>query len=441
MTPAGFARAARRDPGRGAARPIVVGLPLTLRGEHGEQARRDGRVRRGAARRARDSGRDLRRALHLGRSPAATTRARPPTCSRATSNGIAARLSRGPPAARRRCRGARRRRRRVAVAYRRRRTARRIPPLRLPPPPPKPFRIVFPEGFTRAADGRAGEGDVARIADGERHSTVRARASRPTSPRAGPASCRASARSAQQNLEGFLFPATYDFLTDTTSRAARAASSSRRSASSWSERRPRLCALEEPDALRRAEDRLDGRGGGRRAAERPLIAAVIYNRLRDRMQLGIDATLRYGLHIPPTQSITDAELASPNPYNTRKLYGLPPTPIGNPGLASIQAAAHPAQVDYLYYARMPGHRPARVLHRELLALRAVPRDARLRSAPMTTHVALLGHPVSHSLSPRDAERRVRGSSGSTGTTRPSTSRMPLPPSRALRDARASRART
>ncbi len=89
-------------------------------------------------------------------------------------------------------------------------------------------------------------------------------------------------------------------------------------------------------------------------ADRPRIAAVIYNRLRNRMPLQIDATLRYGLHIPPTQSITESELASSNPYNTRKLYGLPPTPIGNPGLASLRAAAHPANVDYLYYVRIPG---------------------------------------------------------------------------------------
>ena len=47
------------------------------------------------------------------------------------------------------------------------------------------------------------------------------------------------------------------------------------------------------------------------------IAAVIYNRLHNRMPLGIDATLRYGLHIPPTQSITQSELASSSPYNTR----------------------------------------------------------------------------------------------------------------------------
>ena len=89
------------------------------------------------------------------------------------------------------------------------------------------------------------------------------------------------------------------------------------------------------------------------ASERPLIAAVIYNRLRQGMTLGIDATLRYGLHLPPGQAITQSELQSDNPYNTRKFPGLPPTPINNPGSAAIEAAAHPANVDYLYYLKIP----------------------------------------------------------------------------------------
>jgi UPF0755 protein len=80
---------------------------------------------------------------------------------------------------------------------------------------------------------------------------------------------------------------------------------------------------------------------------------VIYNRLHQRMPLGIDATLRYGLDIPPTQAITKIQLASDTPYNTRKFRGLPPTPIANPGLASMQAAADPAKVDYLYFVRKP----------------------------------------------------------------------------------------
>jgi UPF0755 protein len=88
-------------------------------------------------------------------------------------------------------------------------------------------------------------------------------------------------------------------------------------------------------------------------SERKLIAAVIYNRLRARMPLGMDSTIRYGLHVPGTKPLLESELNSDNPYNTRKFLGLPPTPIANPGLASMQAAAHPAHVDYLYYVRKP----------------------------------------------------------------------------------------
>ncbi len=83
-------------------------------------------------------------------------------------------------------------------------------------------------------------------------------------------------------------------------------------------------------------------------SERPLIAAVIYNRLHDHMQLGIDATLLYEQG-SWTHQLTLSELAAHTPYNTRVNYGLPPTPICNPGLASLQAAAHPAHVNYLYY--------------------------------------------------------------------------------------------
>jgi UPF0755 protein len=87
--------------------------------------------------------------------------------------------------------------------------------------------------------------------------------------------------------------------------------------------------------------------------ERKLVAAVIYNRLAKGMPLSIDATIRYGLGIPGTSSLTKAELDKDTPYNTRLHTGLPPTPIGNPGLASMRAAAQPANVDYLYYVRMP----------------------------------------------------------------------------------------
>jgi UPF0755 protein len=83
-------------------------------------------------------------------------------------------------------------------------------------------------------------------------------------------------------------------------------------------------------------------------SERPLVAAVIYNRLSRGMPLGIDATTRFEFH-NYTDEITQSQLQSPSPYNTRTHAGLPPTPIGNPGLAAIEAAARPAKVNYLYY--------------------------------------------------------------------------------------------
>lgn len=89
------------------------------------------------------------------------------------------------------------------------------------------------------------------------------------------------------------------------------------------------------------------------ASERPLAAAVIYNRLSQGMPLGIDATVRYatGNYDSP---LTESELETDSPYNTRINSGLPPGPISNPGLASLKAAAKPAKVDYLYYVIEPG---------------------------------------------------------------------------------------
>ena len=86
-------------------------------------------------------------------------------------------------------------------------------------------------------------------------------------------------------------------------------------------------------------------------AERATIASVIYNRLAAGMPLGIDSTILYvhpdyegGVQLPAEY------LTEESPYNTRINTGLPPTPICNPGMASIQAALNPMQTDYLYYA-------------------------------------------------------------------------------------------
>jgi peptidoglycan lytic transglycosylase G len=218
-------------------------------------------------------------------------------------------------------------------------------------PPPKPvLRIVFPEGFTRAqmADRITA---VNRIAEDKRNVTPKLsareymRLTKTTKPPAG----------FPQNvphLEGFLFPATYDFTEDTTTKELvsdqldafdHAWSQTDLSYAKSKNLTPYdvliIASMVEKEVLV--------------PKERPLVAAVIYNRLHARMPLGIDATIRYGLNIPPTQAILQSQLDTPSPYNTRCCPGLPPTPIANPGLASIQAAAHPAKVDYLFFVRKP----------------------------------------------------------------------------------------
>jgi UPF0755 protein len=220
-----------------------------------------------------------------------------------------------------------------------------------PPRPARPFRIVFPEGFTRAQMAVRVR-DVARIAEHERgHRVALASGSYLAASRGAVIPCFGGHR--YGDLEGFLFPATYDFLRATSSRSL-VRSQLQAFCGRWdgvSLAYAHSKNLTDYDVLKIAS-MVEKEAAV--PSERRLIAAVIYNRLRDRMQLGIDATLRYGLHIPPTSSITASELASANPYNTRRFFGLPPTPIANPGLASIEAAAHPAAVPYLYYARIPG---------------------------------------------------------------------------------------
>jgi UPF0755 protein len=88
-------------------------------------------------------------------------------------------------------------------------------------------------------------------------------------------------------------------------------------------------------------------------SQRKLVAAVIYNRLHEAMPLGIDATTRFATG-NYTRPLTESELAVDSPYNTRTHTGLPPGPIDSPGLASIEAAAHPAKADYLFYVAEPG---------------------------------------------------------------------------------------
>jgi UPF0755 protein len=217
--------------------------------------------------------------------------------------------------------------------------------------PPKPFRVVFPEGFTRAEMAHRVQ-VVAGIAHAERG--ARPRLSRRTylavtGPRRIP-----GFGSKKRPLEGFLFPATYDFLANTTSRQLvraqlQAFQRDWRSVNLSYARSKNLTPYDVLTIASMIEKEAQAPG------ERKLISAVIYNRLHARMPLGIDATIRYALNVPPTESLTNSQLHNPTPYNTRLHLGLPPTPIANPGLASMQAAAHPARVDYLYFVRKPDH--------------------------------------------------------------------------------------
>jgi UPF0755 protein len=93
-------------------------------------------------------------------------------------------------------------------------------------------------------------------------------------------------------------------------------------------------------------------GEAQKPHDQALVASVIYNRLARHMPLQIDATTRYATG-NYTKPLTQSQLNSPSPYNTRIHPGLPPTPIDNPGLAAIQAAAHPAQTGYLYFVVKP----------------------------------------------------------------------------------------
>jgi uncharacterized YceG family protein len=211
------------------------------------------------------------------------------------------------------------------------------------------FRVVFPEGFTRAQMAERVQA-VAKIAHRERH--VRPKLSTKTYLAASGPRRIAGFGAKKLPLEGFLFPSTYFFDRKTTSaalvRAQLAAFESNfgnvdMAYAQSKNLRPydvlKIASIIEREAVV--------------PSERKLVAAVIYNRLHARMPLEIDATIRYGLDVPATESLRESQLRNPTPYNTRLHRGLPPTPIANPGLASIQAAAHPAKVDYLYFVRKP----------------------------------------------------------------------------------------
>jgi UPF0755 protein len=217
---------------------------------------------------------------------------------------------------------------------------------------PVTLRIVFPEGFSaRQMADRVSE--VRKIAIRKRKVTPRLTG---VAYKAATARVRAPQPFRRflkrRSLEGFLFPALYAFTKDTPASelvAQQLAAFEGR----WSTidlRHARAKNLNAYDVLTIAS-MIERETAA--AEERRLVSAVIYNRLKKDMPLGIDATLRYGLGIPGTRPLTRKQLATRTPYNTRLFKGLPPTPIGNPGVPSMRAAARPAARNYLYYVRKP----------------------------------------------------------------------------------------
>jgi UPF0755 protein len=207
---------------------------------------------------------------------------------------------------------------------------------------PVVVKVLIPEGKTRA--------QIAEIAAADHLKGSYAAASK-KAPLLDPADY--GAPHDTPDLEGFLFPATYDM--DPGEPVSRLVEE-------------QLIAFHEnfgPQEISRARklhvspyQLLIVASMVEREAQVPTdrakIAAVIYNRLRQGMPLGIDASIYYAVELKQkvstyTHELTEADLHIDSPYNTRTHVGLPPTPISNPGDASIQAAANPAKVSYLYY--------------------------------------------------------------------------------------------
>jgi UPF0755 protein len=183
-----------------------------------------------------------------------------------------------------------------------------------------------------------------------------------------------------RTLEGYLFPATYRLGHKTTA--------------------AQLCK-EMTDRFRRAWKTVESTTPVHRAvtmaslveketgvpAERPVVAAVFENRLQHGMKLECDPTTVYAALLESRYrgTIFKSDLDSQNPYNTYQHLGLPPGPIANPGLASLKAAVHPAQTDYLYFVAKPGgaggHQFSKDLAAHQLAVAAYRRGNQPETAP------------------------------------------------------------
>lgn len=206
----------------------------------------------------------------------------------------------------------------------------------------KTFRVTIPEGLSRR------EAAPAVQESGIDGSYLKASAADPAIRRAQKLVDSRRIRS----LEGFLFPATYELkagasAADLVDRQLDAFRDNFRPIDLRAAKRRNLTAYDVLILASMIERETPS------DKERPLIASVLYNRLARGEPLYIDATIRY-VERNWSKPLRQSELDRDTPYNTRLHSGLPPTPIGNPGLASLKAAAKPAKTDYLYYVAKPG---------------------------------------------------------------------------------------
>jgi len=158
------------------------------------------------------------------------------------------------------------------------------------------------------------------------------------------------------NLEGYLFPDTYDFPPETKPAAVIALLVKRFRKEwkpEWSQQASKLNMtprqIVTTASLIETEAKL--------SEDRPLIASVIYNRLKLGMALAVDSTVIYASKLEGKWrndgKVYKSDVERRSPYNTRLRQGLPPGPIASPGKSSLEAALNPAQTDYLYYVREP----------------------------------------------------------------------------------------
>jgi UPF0755 protein len=185
-----------------------------------------------------------------------------------------------------------------------------------------------------------------------------------------------------RTLEGYVFPDTYAFPAGTTARQAvreMVYAFERRWKPDWNTSLTEL-KINRNDLVTMASI---VEKEARVPEERPVIAAVYYNRLRKGMRLQADPTIQFALgrHVG---RVFYKDLAIKSPYNTYTNKGLPPGPIASPGVASLAAAAHPANVRYLYFvASRDGHHEFRMtLEEHASAIRQVRTSAPKKTKPL-----------------------------------------------------------